>query len=88
MSSANTTQNLKNTSSETLDWSHVQKDMKKKLGGDIYESWLKKIDFVEEMSNYILLSVSTRFIRDWITSRYLDQILQVVKAYKKDLTRI
>jgi chromosomal replication initiator protein len=88
MSSNNTTQNLKNTSSELLDWNLIQKDMKNKLGSDIYESWLRKIDFVEEMNNYILLSVSTRFIRDWITSRYLDQILQVVKVYKKDLTRI
>ena len=59
--------------------------MKNKLGNDIYESWLRKIDFVEEINNYILLSVSTRFIRDWITSRYLDQILQIVKSYKKDL---
>ena len=88
MSSKNITQNLKNNSSEALDWALIQKDMKSKLGNDIYESWLRKIDFVEEMSNYILLSVSTRFIRDWITSRYLDQILQVVKVYKKDLTRI
>jgi len=84
----NPTQNLKNTSSEALDWALIQKDMKSKLGSDIYESWLRKIDFVEEMNNYILISVSTRFIRDWITSRYLDQILQVVKVYKKDLTRI
>ena len=84
----NITQNLKDTSSEVLDWALVQKDMRSKLGSDIYESWLRKIDFVEEMNNYILLSVSTRFIRDWITSRYLDQILQVVKVYKKDLTRI
>jgi len=88
MSTNNTTQNLKSTSSEALDWTIIQKDMKRKLGSDIYESWLKKIDFVEELNNYILLSVSTRFIRDWITSRYLDQILQVVKVYKKDLTRI
>jgi chromosomal replication initiator protein len=88
MSNNNTTQNLKNSSSESLDWNLVQKDMKSKLGSDIYESWLRKIDFVEEMSNYVLLSVSTRFIRDWITSRYLDQILQIIKVYKKDLTRI
>ena len=88
MSSKNITQNLKSTSSEALDWTVIQKDMKSKLGSDIYESWLSKINFVEEMNNYILLSVSTRFIRDWITSRYLDQILQVVKVYKKDLTRI
>ena len=88
MTNKNTKQNLKKSSSEALDWVIVQRDMKNKLGSDIYESWLSKIDFVEEMNNYILLSVSTRFIRDWITSRYLDQILQIVKVYKKDLTRI
>ena len=88
MSSNNSTQNIKNTSSIVFDWSVIQKDMKIKLGSDIYESWLRKIDFVEEMNSYILLSVSTRFIRDWITSRYLDQILQIIKVYKKDLTRI
>ena len=88
MSNNITTQNLKDIPTEALDWATIQKDMKNKLGSDIYESWLRKIDFVEEMNNYILLSVSTRFLRDWITSRYLDQILQIVKLYKKDLTRI
>jgi len=88
MSNNNIKQNLRSASTNAIDWALVQKDMKNKLGSDIYESWLRKIDFVEEMSNYILLSVSTRFLRDWITSRYLDQILQVVKVYKKDLTRI
>ncbi len=62
--------------------------MKDKLGNDIYESWLKKIKFEEEFSNYILISVSTRFIRDWITSRYLDQILKIVKKHKKEINRI
>ena len=62
--------------------------MKNKLGKDIYESWLKKLNFVEEFNNYLLLSVPTRFIRDWITSRYLDQILQTVKKYKKGITRL
>ena len=88
MTIKNITQNLKSVPSEALDWAAVQKDMKNKLGSDIYESWLRKIDFVEEMNSYVLLSVSTRFIRDWITSRYLDQILQIIKTYKKDLTRI
>ena len=78
----------KNLKFESLDWSLVQAEMKSKLGMDIYESWLKKIHFVEEFSNYLLLSVPTRFIRDWITSRYLDQILQVIKGYKKDIIRI
>ena len=78
----------KNLESEKLDWTLVQLEMKNKLGLDIYESWLKKINFVEEFNNYLLLSVPTRFIRDWITSRYLDQILQSVKNYKKQIIRI
>ena len=61
---------IENFSSSKLDWSIIQVEMKNKLGTDIYESWLRKIEFVEELKNYVLLSVSTRFIRDWITSRY------------------
>ena len=80
--------NTENFTSTKLDWSIIQAEMRNKLGSDIYESWLKKISFVEELKNYVLLSVSTRFIRDWITSRYLDQILQIIKIYKKDINRI
>ena len=78
----------KNIKIENFNWALIQSDMKIKLGNDIYESWLKKIEFVEEFNNYILLSVPTRFIRDWITSRYLDQILQCVRNYKKEILRI
>tara|TARA_B100001142_G_scaffold202485_1_gene200881 strand:- start:3388 stop:4803 length:1416 start_codon:yes stop_codon:yes gene_type:complete len=76
------------SNSEKLEWNLIQSEMKNKLGLDIYESWLKKINLVEEFNNYILLSVPTRFIRDWITSRYLDQILQTIKSYKKEIIRI
>tara|TARA_B100001057_G_scaffold294569_1_gene294671 strand:- start:3687 stop:5108 length:1422 start_codon:yes stop_codon:yes gene_type:complete len=74
--------------SDKLDWNLIQSDVKSKLGSEIYESWLKKINFVDEFNNYILLSVPTRFIRDWITSRYLDQILQTIRNYKKEIIRI
>jgi len=80
--------NINNFASEQLDWQQIQSEMKNKLGLEIYESWLKKISFLEEHNNYLLLSVPTRFIRDWITSRYLDQILKIIKIYKKDIIRI
>ena len=80
--------NLNTLRSENLNWNLIQLEMKKKLGNDIYESWLKKINLVEEFNNYLLLSVPTRFIRDWITSRYLDQIIQVIKNYNKNIIRI
>tara|TARA_B100000886_G_scaffold125829_1_gene84788 strand:+ start:1399 stop:2829 length:1431 start_codon:yes stop_codon:yes gene_type:complete len=80
--------NLNSLKLEKLNWSSIQNEMKNRLGLEIYESWLKKISFIDEFNNYILLSVPTRFIRDWITSRYLDQILQTVRNYKKEIIRI
>ena len=82
------TKKTENFSIKKLDWNKIQLDMKEKLGSDIYESWLKKIDFIDEFNNYVLISVSTRFIRDWITSRYLDQILQIIKTHKREIGRI
>ena len=82
------TNNISDFSRENFNWELVQNEMKNKLGLEVYESWLKKITFVEEFNNYLLLSVPTRFIRDWITSRYLDQILQIIRGYKKDIIRI
>ena len=81
--------NLLNKTQQTkVSWEKVQVEMKEKFGRDIFESWLRKINFVDEFNNYILLTVSTRFIRDWITSRYLDQILLIVKSYKPEINRI
>ena len=71
-----------------LDWKLIQSELKLKLGIEVYESWIKKIDLHEEFNNYILLTVPTRFIRDWITSRYLDQILQTIRKHKKQIIRI
>ncbi len=71
-----------------IDWKNIKKEMREKFGNDIFESWIKKIELVDEFHNYVLFSVSTRFIRDWIVSRYLDQILQIIKEHKRDLVRI
>ena len=79
----NNTIKNKNLPTEKFDWSLVQSEMKSKLGNEIYESWLRKITFEDEFKNYLLLSVPTRFIRDWITSRYLDQILKTVRSLNK-----
>ena len=88
MNNSTTNENIETQNQTNLDWSLIQSQMKNKLGIEIFESWLKKINFVEEFNNYILLTVPTRFIRDWITSRYLDQILQIIRSHKKDIIRI
>ena len=53
MNNTFTNKNLKNEKIEIFDWNIIQTEMKNKLGLDIYESWLKKINFLEEFNNYI-----------------------------------
>ena len=84
----NNLQNSTSTIDKRLEWQTVKSIMKERFGIEIFESWLKKIELIDEFNNYILISVPTRFIRDWITSRYLDQILKIVKEFKKDIIRI
>ena len=80
--------NLDVNINKNLDWEIIQKELRHQFGNEIYESWLKKIVFEEKFINHILVSVSTRFIRDWIVSRYLDQILSIIKKFNKEIVRV
>ncbi len=73
---------------KTLNWEEIQNSFKKSFGNEIYSSWLQKISLVKEYNDYLILSVPTRFFRDWIVSRYLDKILEQVKSFKLSLNRI
>ena len=74
--------------SQDLNWQLIQEDFKTKFGNDVYESWLKKMELLDINSDSLLIGVPTRFIRDWITSRYLDNVIQVIKSHKKNINRI
>ena len=50
MNRSYTNKNFSNPKVATFDWLTVQTEMKNKLGADIYESWLKKISFEEEIN--------------------------------------
>ena len=73
---------------KTINWNEIQVAFEKTFGTEIYSSWLEKISLVKEYNDYLILSVPTRFFRDWIVSRYLDKILEQVKAFKLSLNRI
>ena len=59
MNNSFTNKKSSNIKSERLDWGVIQTEMKNKLGVDIYESWLKKILFVEEE---VLTFALTRYL--------------------------
>jgi len=71
-----------------ISWNGILKELQKNFGNDVYESWLKNINLKKEFNHYVILSAPTRFVRDWIVSRYADKILDVIKLHKKSIQRI
>jgi len=71
-----------------LDWNEILKTFKKIFGDDVYESWIKNVNLKKEFNHYVILSAPTRFVRDWIVSRYADKILDIIKTFKKSIQRI
>ena len=71
-----------------LDWNIVLKKIQVSFGNDVFESWIKSIILKKEFNHYVVLSAPTRFVRDWIVSRYADKILDIIKTFKKSIERI
>ncbi len=71
-----------------INWDDVLVKLNKNFGKDIYESWIKNLNLKKEFNHYVILSVPTRFVRDWIVSRYADKILDIIKVFKKSIQRI
>ena len=71
-----------------INWEEILKKFNKTFGSDIYESWIKNISLKKEFNHYVVLSAPTRFVRDWIVSRYADKILDIIKTSKKSIDRI
>ena len=73
---------------DLLNWNDTLAKLKITFGSDVYESWIKNVNLKKEFNHYVILSVPTRFVRDWIVSRYADKILDVIKTFKKSIQRL
>tara|TARA_B100000941_G_scaffold290721_1_gene274361 strand:+ start:2993 stop:4381 length:1389 start_codon:yes stop_codon:yes gene_type:complete len=73
---------------KTLQWNDIQISFEKNFGTEIYMSWLKNITLLKEYNDYLILGVPTRFFRDWIVSRYLDKMLELLKSFKLSINRV
>jgi len=82
------TNNLLAAEENLIVWKDVLKKLEKSLGTDVYESWIKNVDLKKEFNHYVVLSAPTRFVRDWIVSRYADKVLDIIKTFKKSIQRI
>lgn len=60
-------------------WNRVQDRLKAKYGDATFRSWMESLKFEEAPTGRIILTVSTKFIREWVINNYLDTIVQFWK---------
>ncbi len=69
-------------------WLLVLKKLNNEFGNEIFNSWIKNIKVRSIEDDILYFSVPTRFIRDWITSHYLDKIIFFLNAENPNIRRV
>tara|TARA_Y100000741_G_scaffold206369_1_gene157069 strand:+ start:520 stop:1920 length:1401 start_codon:yes stop_codon:yes gene_type:complete len=69
-------------------WSNVLKKLNSEYGNEIFNSWIKNIKIQSQEGEIVFFTVPTRFIKDWITSHYLDKIIFFLNSENPDIKRV
>jgi chromosomal replication initiator protein len=62
------------TNSIDAQWARVRGKLRGEFGDAAFKSWLKPLTFKSSRDGVVYLSVSTRFMRDWVRSHYGDRL--------------
>ena len=69
-------------------WNSVLKKLNAEYGNEIFNSWIKNISIKNLEDDVLYFTVPTRFIRDWITSHYLDKIIFFLNQENAQIKRV
>ncbi len=61
-------------------WARVATRLRSELGEDLYSSWFARMEPVLHNGDTMIVSVPTRFLRNWIQSHYRDKLLDTWTA--------
>ena len=69
-------------------WNSVLKKLNAEYGNEVFNSWIKNIAIKNLDEDILYFTVPTRFIRDWITSHYLDKIIFFLNQENPQIKRV
>ena len=69
-------------------WNSVLKKLNTEYGNEVFNSWIKNITIRNLDEDVLYFTVPTRFIRDWITSHYLDKIIYFLNQENPQIKRV
>ena len=70
------------------NWNFVQLKLKEIYGIDVFRNWIENVEAKGIEQSSLILTVKTRFVRDWIVSHYADKILDHYQKLDNTISRI
>ena len=65
------------TPKQTQSWQRIVKRLRSEFGEDLYSSWFARLELEALDNNRLIVSVPTRFLRNWIESHYQDRLARI-----------
>ena len=70
------------------EWGRVLGQLKEEVGETAYRSWFQDIAVERVEAGEAVLTVQTRFLRNWIATHYTDRLLALWRAENPEVNRI
>ena len=74
--------------SEDVIWNSIQVSLKKEFGKNAYDTWFKPISYESFQKGRMILSLPTRFMRDWVATHYESRLKLFLKQSLPQLKEI
>lgn len=69
-------------------WETIAKRLRAELGEDLYSSWFARMEPVSLSGETIIVSVPTRFLKNWIQSHYIERVVKICRAELSDVKKL
>src|SRR5262245_13950841 len=64
----------------TAQWERIAQRLRSSLGEDLYSSWFARMDIEQFQDGRLVVSLPTRFLRNWIVTHYSDTLAHACEA--------
>lgn len=69
-------------------WNRVAKRLRAELGEDLYSSWFARMEPVSAEGGTVVVSVPTRFLRNWIQGHYREKLIATWAAERRETDEV
>lgn len=69
-------------------WNQVLEQLLPEYGESIFEHWFKDMAFKELKDGVLIVTVKTKFVREWVVTNYLAKIRKFIAALDKSIERL